>query len=315
MDGLILYLIGFATLAGIAAISTLGLNVCWGMTGLFNLGIAGFYGIGAYTSAILTAPPSPETNPHLGGFSLPVPIGCLGAMGLAAVVAWIVGRICVRLRADYLAIATIGIAEIIRITFSNWEGLGGGAFGVQKVPRPFQTLAQPYGELAYLGVVLGLLLVTYLVLERGMASPWGRAMRAIRDNEIAAAAVGKDVERLRLQAFVYGSAIMGLAGALSAHYLKQVVPEDFNPLTATFLIWVMLITGGSGNNRGAILGALVVWAVWTMSEFVTGFLSIEWATRAAYGRIFLVGLLLQVILQFFPHGLLAERAHATPSGE
>ena len=307
MDGWTLYLIAFLTLAGIAAITTLGLNVCWGLTGMLNLGIAGFYAVGAYTSAILTSPASSPTNPHFGGFGLPLLVGWAAAALAAAAAAWFVGRACSRLRADYLAIATLGIAEIIRIVFTNWQGLAGGAVGVQRVPRPFESLGHPRAELAYLGIVMVALVATYVVIERGIASPWGRTLRAVRENEVAAAAMGKDVQHIRLQAFVYGSAIIGLAGALSAHYLKQVVPEDFNPLTATFLVLVMLIVGGSGNNRGAILGAFTIWALWTMSDMLTGLLPAEWVVRAAYARVLLVGLLLQVVLQYFPAGLLPER--------
>ena len=315
LGGLILFLVGFATLAGIASVSTLGLNICWGVTGLFNIGIAGFYAIGAYTSAILTAEPSVPSNPHLGGFELPIPVGWAAAMVLSAAVAWVVGKVCLRLRADYLAIATIGIAEIIRITFRNWSAIAGGSYGIHRIPKPFESWPQPWAEIFFLLLVVAVVAVIYWVIERGINSPWGRVMRAIRENELAAATAGKDVERMRLQAFVYGSALMGLAGALSAHYLKQFLPEDTEPLTATFLIWVMLIAGGSGNNKGAILGAFVVWGLWTMSEFMTDLLSAEWATRAAYLRVFMIGLLLQVVLQFFSRGIIPEKPPVIGRGE
>ena len=305
--GLMMFIVGFMTLAGIASVTTLGLNINWGMTGLFNIGIAGFYAVGAYTSAILTAEPSVPSNPHLGGFELPIPIGWVAAMVVSGMVAWLVGKVCLRLRADYLAIATIGIAEIIRITFRNWSALAGGSYGIHRIPRPFESLGQPWAELSFLLLVLLVVAVIYWVIERGINSPWGRVMRAIRENELAAEAAGKDVERMRLQAFVFGSSLMGLAGALSAHYAKAFLPEDLAPLTATFLIWVMLIAGGSGNNKGAIVGAFVVWGLWTMSEFLTDFLSTDWATRAGYIRVFLIGFLLQVVLQVFPKGLIPEK--------
>jgi branched-chain amino acid transport system permease protein len=132
-------------------------------------------------------------------------------------------------------------------------------------------------------------------------------MRAIRDNETAAAAMGKDVEAFRLQAFVIGSAFMGLGGALTAHYLKVLTPEASEPLYATFLVWVMLIVGGSGNNKGAVLGAVLIWLLWTASELITGALPHEWGVKIAYFKMFLVGLLLVVVLQVFPQGLLPER--------
>lgn len=132
-------------------------------------------------------------------------------------------------------------------------------------------------------------------------------MRAIRENETAAAAMGKDLERRRLEAFVLGSMIMGLGGALMAHFFKFIGNEATDPLLATFLVWVMLILGGSGNNRGAILGAFIIWALWSLTEFITDQLPADWAVRAKYIRIFLVGLFLQFILRVRPEGILPER--------
>jgi branched-chain amino acid transport system permease protein len=299
------YLVLQLTWIGIYAVLCLGLNINWGFTGLFNVGIAGFFAVGAYTSAILTAEPAAN---HLGGFGLPFPVGWLAGMVLAAAFAWMVGRLCLRLRADYLAIATIGIAEILRSVFRNEGWIGGGSYGIHNIPRPFESYPQPWSEIGFLVLVLAVVALVYWAIERGIRSPWGRVMRAIRENEAAAAASGKNVERFRLQAFVYGSAVMGLGGAMTAHYLKFFAPEATEPLIVTFLVWVMLITGGSGNNRGAILGALVIWSLWTSSELLTDLLPAEWATRAAYARVFLIGLLLQIVLQFFSRGLLPEKS-------
>jgi branched-chain amino acid transport system permease protein len=308
LGGLLLYFTALLTMGGIYAVIALGLNLNWGMTGLFNVGIAGFYAVGAYTSALLTTPPL--TTPgglDVGGLGLPMPLGWLAAIVLAAAVAWAVGRICLRLRSDYLAIATIGIAEILRLVAHNEQALTGGAFGIKGIPRPFESLDRPWGEIALMLLVAGLVGAVYAFMQRVRASPWGRVMRAIRDNETAAAAMGKNVEAFRLQAFVIGSAFMGLGGALTAHYLKVLTPEATEPLHATFLVWVMLIVGGSGNNRGAILGAILVWLLWTASELVTGQLPVDWGVRIAYARMFLVGLLLVLVLQRFPGGILPER--------
>lgn len=304
---IVAYLVLQLTWIGIYAVLCLGLNINWGLTGLFNIGIAGFFAVGAYTSAILTSAPAAR---HLGGFGLPFPVGWAAGMLMAAAVAWVVGRICLRLRADYLAIATIGIAEIIRVFFRNEVWLAGGSFGIHRIPRPFESLGRPWADVAFLALVVAVVAVIYLIIERGIASPWGRVMRAIRENEMAAAAAGKNVERFRLQAFVYGSAVMGLGGAMTAHYLKFFAPEATEPLIVTFLVWVMLIAGGSGNNRGAILGAFVIWTLWTSSEILTDLLPAEWATRAAYGRVFLIGLLLQLVLQFSSRGLIPEKPPA-----
>lgn len=300
------YLILFGIQAAIFGVTVLGANLNWGFAGLFNVGIAGFFAVGAYTSAILTAAPNPL---HLGGFGLPVPMGWLGAVIVAAIIAWFIGRICLRLRSDYLAIATIGVAEIIRITASNFGGLTGGAIGISDIPRPLEGLGGFFGtDLFFLILLIVIVAILYLLCQRAQRSPWGRVMRAIRDNETAAAAAGKDVSRFRLEAFVLGSALMGLSGALSAHYFKFLSPTAIEPLVVTFLAWVMMIVGGSGNNRGVLLGVFIIWALWSMTPIVADALfPREWAQRLTYVRWFAVGLLLQIVLQKFPKGLLPER--------
>jgi len=132
-------------------------------------------------------------------------------------------------------------------------------------------------------------------------------MTAIRENEAATLAAGKHVEKLRIEAFVLGSMLMGLGGALYAHYLKFIDPNAADPLTATFLVWVMLIVGGSANNRGAVLGAFLIWTIWSATELLTSRLPDMLAIRSAYVRVFLIGLLLQIVLQKFPSGILPER--------
>ncbi len=307
--GLFLFAVGFLTMAMIYAVASLGVNINWGFTGLFNVGVAGFFAVGAYSSAVLTAP---ESVHHIGGFGLPVPVGILAAMVLAALVAWPIGKICLRLRSDYLAIATIGIAEILRVTFRNYQPLGGGPFGVNNIPRPFESLPTPWDQIAFLLLVVAIVGVILFLVQRAWTAPWGRVLRAIRENEDAAEAAGKDVERFRLQAFILGSMLMGLFGALMAHYVKIISPEGTEPLLVTFLPWVMLIVGGAGNNRGAVVGAILVWGLWTMTELLTGRLPDEWALRVGYLRIFLIGLLLQIVLQKFPGGLLPERPPTVP---
>ena len=303
--GIVNYLVSLGTMGGIYAVIALGLNVQWGFTGLFNAGIAGFYAIGAYVSAILT---TPEAAGHVGGFGLPFAAGWVAAMAAAGLLAWGVGVICIRLRSDYLAIATIGIAEILRLILKNELWLTNGPRGIQRIPRPFESLGPPYADLAYLGIIVGVVVVLFLLLQRASASPWGRTMRAIRENDVAAEAVGKNVVRFRVEAFIVGGMLMGLGGAMQAHLTKFIGVEATEPLMTTFLVWVMLIVGGSGNNLGAIVGPLLIWAIWSATELVTSQLSADWITRAAYIRIFLIGLLLQIVLQRFAGGLLPERA-------
>ncbi len=308
--GYMLYGISLLTVGGIYAILVLGLNIQWGMTGILNVGIAGFFAIGAYTGAILTTPPSPN---HLGGFGLPVPVAMVTAMVLCAIIAWMVARLCIRLRADYLAIATIGIAEIFRLVIKVEIWATNGARGIHRIPKPFEGLPEPMNQIAFMLMILGIVLVLYLLLERAFNSPWGRVMIAIRENEPAAKAAGKDSDKFRTQAFVIGCAIMGLGGALMSQYLKFISPAATEPLIATFLVWVMLIAGGSGNNRGAILGAFLLWTIWSGTEILAGWMArmgligSDMLTQVSYLRVFLIGLLLQIVLQKFRGGLVPER--------
>lgn len=310
--GILNYLMFLITMAGIYGVMTLGLNLQWGLTGLFNVGIAGFFAIGAYVSAIVT---TAETSKHLGGYDLPFGAGLVVAMICSGLVAWGIGRICIRLRSDYLAIATIGIAEILRLILKNEAWATNGSRGISNIPRPLETLPEPWGPVAYMLLVFAILMAAYWLLERGQDAPWGRVMKAIRDNELAARAAGKNIERFRIEAFIIGSALMGLGGALMAHFFKFVGPEATDPLMTTFLVWVMLVVGGSGNNRGAILGALVIWTLWSATEIVTSRFSGEWAVRIPFMRMFLIGLVLQVVLQKFSQGLLPEKLPEGRAGQ
>lgn len=304
-----LYIISLLTMGGIYAILTLGLNVQWGFTGLFNAGIAGFFGIGAYTAAILTT--SPHTS-HLGGFELPYVVAAIAAMLLSGLIAYGVGKVCLKLRSDYLAIATIGIAEIFRLILKYETDITNGPRGISQIPKPFENLPEPWNQLAFLGLVLATLALVYVMLEVARKSPWGRVMTAIRDNETSARAAGKNVETFRMEGFVIGCMIMALAGAFMAHYLKFIDPNATDPLLATFIVFVMLVVGGSANNKGAILGAFVIWTLWSASEILTTQLPSELAIRTAYIRIFIIGLVLQLFLQKYPQGILPETRPSSP---
>ncbi len=303
--GLILYGVSLLTVGCLYSVLALGLNIQWGFTGLLNIGIAGFFAVGAYTNAIFTTVDSPN---HLGGFDLPMPVGWAAAAVVAAIIALPIGKIALRLRTDYLAICTIGIAEIIRLVLKNEEWLTNGPRGIDGIPRPFDGLEDPVvAQFMFMGLLMVIVGIIFVAMERAFDSPWGRMMRAIRENELSANAMGKDIERRRLEAFVLGAAVMGLGGALTANYFKFIGVEASDPLITTFLVWVMLILGGSGNNKGAILGAVVVWAIWSMTEFAADALPTEMAVKAKYVRIFLIGLALQLILRFRPEGILPER--------
>jgi branched-chain amino acid transport system permease protein len=305
MIGVFSYLVFFASVVLILGIACLGLNLQWGFTGLFNAGVVGFYAVGAYAHAILTAPPNPLL---LGNFGLPWPVGILGAMAAAAVVALIVGMATVKLRGDYLAIATFGVAVTIQLVTLNWQALTGGSLGLTSIPRPFASYFE--GRLSYsvffLGLVAATTVLVYWALERIVRSPWGRVLRAIREDETAAVALGKDARLFRLQAFVLGSTIIGLAGALYVSFIGFVSPFDFLPIL-TFQIWTMLIVGGSGSNRGTLLGALIVWGLWSGSGvLVSKLLPAALQTQGAAAQSILIGLLLVVMLVRKPRGLIGE---------
>jgi branched-chain amino acid transport system permease protein len=307
MIGLASYLCFFATVALIYGVATLGLNLQWGSAGLFNVGVAGFVGVGAYVSAWITASPVAS---HWGGFALPIPLGWLGAMLASAAAAFVVGAVTLRLRADYLAITTFGAAISLELVALNADSITGGPFGIAFIPRPFAQLAdRPLAfaacNLAVVGAVTAL---AFLALERLTRSPWGRVLRALREDEAAAASLGKSPARFRLQAFVIGAALMGLAGAMQAQFFGFIAPDNYLPVL-TFQIWVMLVLGGSGNNGGALLGAVAVWALWTASgSLFNVLLTPSWQSRGAALRVVAIGVVLAVVLLLRPRGLLGERA-------
>ena len=347
--GYLLYFLSLATVGGIYAIFALGLNVQWGFAGLFNVGIVGFAAVGAYTYALLT---TAESTFHYGGLGLPLPVGMFVAMVASAVIAGVIGLICIRLRSDYLAIATIGIAEIIKLILKNETEVTNGPRGINKIPRAwehfseerfysswpmswfntpdgwavfFDALPHWWWQPCFAATVLFCMYVIYRMLERARISPWGRMMTAIRENEPAARAAGKNVTARRVEAFVIGAAIMGFAGALFAQHLRLIEPTNtFDPAKVTFLVWVMLILGGSGSNRGAMLGAFLIWTIWSASELMIGgiidlagyvfqtFDTGVLATRAGFLRMMLIGILMQVVLQKYPAGILPEVRPASP---
>lgn len=307
LTGILSYLVFFACMVLVLGILTLALNLQWGFTGLFNAGVAGFYAIGAYTHAILTAAPHPA---YIGNFGLPWIAGVLAAMAATALAAWLIGMLTIRLRGDYLAITTFGIAVTIQLVTLNWERLTGGSQGLTRISKPLASVFDtPLAyNLWFLCLLLALVWLIYWGLERILRSPWGRVLRAIREDEVAAVALGKSARRFRLEAFVLGATLMGLAGALYVSFIGFVSPFDFLPIV-TFQVWAMLIVGGSGNNRGALLGALIVWGIWTASgALVTRFVPPSHAAQGAAVQVILIGLVLVLTLLFRPRGLIGEHA-------
>lgn len=326
--GILNYLVFFAITAGIYAVLCLGLNIHWGYTGLLNIGIAGFYAVGAYTSALLSGPPPGAWDLRIfGGFELPFVVGLLGAAVVSGIIAFLIGIPTLRLREDYLAIATIGIAETIRLILKNADWLTNSVWGIKHIPSPlfdpiqsgisgflkeYPNIPQWLKSLIsngynwfYLILILAILALIYIVSERIVRSPWGRVLRAIREDEDMAAMSGKNIFWFKMQSLVLGAMIVGMGGSLYAHYAKFIDANTFEPFYGTFLIWVMLIAGGSGNNKGAILGAFVIWGIWAGTDFFSGYLALS-GIRVASLRVIAIGILLELILLYRPQGILGE---------
>ena len=248
---------------------------------------------------------NPGLEGYMGGFGLPVGLSWIVGGLAAAGAAWWIGKITLSLRSDYLAIATLGISEIIIYVVKNEDWFVRGVKNVAGLPRPvpyeiamqnsewlrgivtwfnradLELLSQSdrlaqltelmkpasvvFVKLCYSSIFLAILIALIVLSNLALNSPWGRKVRAIRDNEVAASAMGKNIKRQHLQIFVIGSAIVGIAGALLVTYDGIFIPTGYQPLRFTFLIWVMVIVGGSGNNLGSVLGAFIIWFMWIQS--------------------------------------------------
>jgi branched-chain amino acid transport system permease protein len=310
----------YVAIAIVFSILALGFNIQWGYTGLFNAGIAGFYLIGAYVAAIaLTAPQPPQkigdiiiVPGHWGGFQLPFVAAVLLAMIASATAAALVAIPTLRLRADYLAIATIAFAEVLRNFTINLESFTGGAIGISFIPRPV-VFNPPNLFLTIMSLVAiggGILLMLLLVLQFMFESAWGRVLRATREDEEATMALGKDTFSYKLQAFAIGGALMGLAGALSAVILAYIEPTGSFAPGVTFSVWVMVIVGGSGNNRGAILGAFLIYGLEWASVQLKDFAPAALKDQIFYIRFMIIGILLILLVLFRPEGILREKKRA-----
>ena len=295
------YLIAMAVSACIYALMALGVNVIWGLAGMVNLGLVGFFAVGAYASALVTL--------KLGA---PIAVGMLAAALAAALVGVVVALITVRLRGDYLAIVTLGFAESIRIVASNAIWLTNGTDGISGIPGPYRgTLSPEAFNLLYLAIVGTIVAVAYLWAERLRASPFGRVLRAIRDDEQVAAVAGKHVTMFKIKAFAISSAALGLAGALYGHYTSFIAPDIFVPLL-TLYIKLALLSGGLGNNRGAVVGAFAVVFLLESTRFVTPLIPGVSAVQGAALREFLISAMLIVMLRYRPAGLIPERLPRIP---
>jgi branched-chain amino acid transport system permease protein len=295
------YFIAIATYAAFFMILALGLNLQWGMTGLVNFGVAGFYAIGAYTSAILVT--------HIGW---PPEIAILAALVLTAAVGGAVGMLARRLREDYFAIVTLGFAELARLVMLNEDWLTEGPRGLKLDVRPFDWgFDQQTYSTVYLAVVISIVGIIYLLCERIARSPYGRVLRAIRADDVVAGVLGKNVFRFRVQVFAIGCGFMGIAGALYGHYVQNISPDTFMPMISIF-IWMSVIVGGYGNNRGLLVGAGFVMLILEGSRFLGDVTTMVSTQQIASLRVILIGAILIVVLRYRPRGLMPEARFLSP---
>ena len=324
--------------------------------------VGGYFAMSAFFDPAVKAIEAvdPAATGFLGGLGLPILFSWAVAGMFAAGAAWAIGRVALGLRADYFAIATLGISEIVIAVLKNEDWLARGVKNVTGLDRPvpyeidlqragwFQDLVRAlngntlaglteaeaaavlrglvvdtsgiFVKLCYTGLFAAVLVVVLVLSERALRSPWGRMMRAIRDNETAAEALGKDVHGRHMQVFVIGSAVVGIAGAMLVTLDGQFTPTTYHPMRFTFLIWVMVIVGGSGNNLGAVLGAFIVWLSWVEAEplalWAVDALTVAMATddpvrihlveAAAHVRPILMGVILLLVMRFSPRGVVPE---------
>ena len=289
------YLVAMAVFAGLYALLALGLNVVWGMTGMINLGLVGFFGLGAYVSALLCR----QTG-------APIVVGIAAAALAAAGAGAAVALATARLRGDYLAIITLGFSEVVRLVASNELWLTNGTDGISGIPGPWRGRVAPQTfNVIYLAMVVLAVLAVLAVCERIRHSPYGRVLRGIRDDDQVAAVAGKRVIAFKVQAFAVSAAILGLAGALWGHYTSFIAPDVFTPLVTIYVV-LALTAGGTGNNVGAVLGAALVIFLMEGTRFATGWLVGLAPVQVAALREALIGAALLVVLRVRPRGLLPE---------
>lgn len=312
----VLFVANFVVPATILVILSLGLDLQWGHAGLFNAGVAAFIGVGAYTFGMMSTglwPPDTQYG-YPGHFGPAQPqdliVSALFAMILAGILGVLIAIPTVKLQADYLAIATLALAEIIRLIFKNAVHFTGGDLAIIAIPRPFARIV-PGGWMSdgvFMVIVAVVALALLLLLDFITRSPWGRSLRAMREDPDAAEVLGKDTFRLKLAAFGLGCSLMGLAGALQASWLTVVLPDNFLPF-ATFTAYVVVILGGSGNPKGVVLGGYVFYTLGWLTQVIKGLPNIpSWLSlRLDFINLIAVGSALVLIILFRPQGILKEK--------
>lgn len=288
------YLVSLTTFAAIYALLALGLNLMWGIAGMANLGILGYYALGGYVSALVTL--------KLG---LPVVLG----MGLGTAVSALFGAATcvgiVRLRDDYLAIVTLGFAQVMSLIAQNEIWLTNGTDGLSQIAHPNWGLARQDANIAYLGLCLMVLALVFIGMERLRTSPYGRVLRAIREDSMVAATAGKNVFTFQMSALAVGGGIMGIAGALYAHYLTFISPDVFQP-QLLIDVFLALILGGRGNNWGALIGTFAVVFIVEATRFLAVLVPSLSAVQIGALRQIVIGAGFILVLQYRPRGVFPE---------
>ena len=292
---MIAYLVAVGIIALIYMLLTIGLNLQYGYTGLINFGVVAFFAIGAYASALLT----------LGGW--PLLPAFVVAMIVAAIAAYPIGLLSLRLSDDYLAVVTLGFSEVVRLVIQQEQWLTHGVQGLPGIPRIFQSLGiGAYAELATLAVLILCNLAAIGLMLHLVRSPYGRLIQAIRDDEVAVEAIGKDPRRLKVQVFMLGSGLAGLAGAFYAHFITYLSPDQFLPLV-TFYVWIAMIIGGTGRTTGAVAGSLILMVFLEGSRFARDWIPGVSEVQMASVRLALVGLALILFTIYRPQGMMGAR--------
>src|SRR5712664_2251414 len=289
------YLLFIATVGGIYGLLALSLNLIWGGVGMVNLGLAGFFAVGAYASALLT------TAGHA-----PIAVGWLAALVAGGAAGLVVTLSTTRLREDYLAIVTLGFAEVVRLMAANEIWLTRGADGISGIPGPWKrALGQDFNAVYFL-IVVGALMVVFFVVRR-----IDRALRAIREDAQVAQVAGKSVLRFKTEAFALSAAIAGLAGALYGHFTSYIAPDLFLPLITVY-IFLAVASGGTGRPAGALLGAYLVMTLLESSRFFVEWIPSVTAVQRAALKELLIAVALILVLRLKPSGILPERIPPAP---
>jgi len=310
---MIAYIAALLCMGSVYAIITLGYNLQWGYTGLFNLSVFGLAAAGGYASVILTGS---AAGGRLGGFGLPFIIGLIGAALVAGILGGLIGLATLHLEFGFFAISTLGLGMTIQIILKNEQWLGNGVWGIGGIEKPFASFVGNdlinwvYGIMAFL-----IMLLIFYLLERVVKSPWGRIQIAIKEDEDLTEMLGKKVFSYRFQSLVLGSMIIGIGGGVFAHYQGYINPMSYTDIMMCFLPLLMVVAGGSGNNKGSIVGAFIIWGAWSISEMVAGYLPIS-SAKIPHIRTLVVGIVIISILRWRPTGIIGrEHAVSSSSGE